>query len=87
MVVRDACKGLKDTVALFKTEKRSIFMPPPEPAYMKEKVFNKKSDRVQFVDSVARSGQDDLMFDENDNGPDREILLDVLQHRQLHRIF
>ena len=78
MVVRDACKGLEDTVALFKTEKRSIFTPPPEPAYMKEKVFNKKSDRVQFVDSVAHSSQDDLMFDENDNGPDRERLLDEM---------
>ena len=57
MVVRDACKGLEDTVALFKTEKRSIFTPPPEPAYMMEKVFNKKADRVQFVDSVAHSSQ------------------------------
>ena len=61
MVVRDACKGLEDTVALFKREKRSIFTPPPEPAYMKEKVFNKKADRVQFVDSAAHSGQDDLL--------------------------
>ena len=74
--MRVACKGLEDTVALFKTEKRSIFTPPPEPAYMKEKVFHKKSDRVQFVDSVAYSGKDDLMLDENDNEPDRKMLLD-----------
>ena len=83
MVVRDACKGLEDTFALFKTDKKSIFTPPPEPAYMKEKVFNKKSDRVQFVDSVAHSSQDDLMFDETDNGPDREMLLDEMSRDDL----
>ena len=50
---------------------------------MKEKVFNKKADRVQFVDSAAHSGHDDLMFDENDNGPDREILIDEMSRDDL----